>query len=800
MDSHFHFYHSSTGRGSALRTWLFRSGAALAVLALALAAWYSLAPVSLARALGKIRSSPLAIEKLELEVNGVPLSLAPGDTVQVDPRHRLRYLGFASSRWLNYDLAAFSPDFELSLVTGDPRNLLSVLGEEAFEEPRTVTIEIREGGDGAAGGEGAGEAGTEGGNRSPGETRAVFSIYSAFSAEDWALMADAAAEPERKIELYRRALALSPADQDLRDKLVAVLTEDEGRRPELAELLEGFLAEDPEGPGAKGLLARLFNVYRGLEDRTAEARTLERLLDLEEKAGGDTSRYRLALAALYRAGEPDRAARLYEGLLNEMAPEERLRLLRLLIEIYSEAGQPAKAYESYERILPLANEEQAPGVWGELVRLAEELGDRQRIDRAWEGLARSLPEGDRKKADAWRHLGTMRAERDDMDGAEAALREASALAPEDPALYRALAAFARRKGDQEALRENLEKALALGPDQELKRELALAYSAAGMRDEALPLWRELSEPQGGDAAAEAAAAADETTADARARLLDLLRPPEGEVSADFDEALYRYSKNGVEFYNVGVAHFKKRQWDAAEKAFLKVLELKAPGLERDTRGYLMALYREKRDTPAMLAQAETLYRADPSVREHRDLMAGEMELARSWEALEKAASEWTALNPSDPDNWRYLALAQRNMKRPDSDVAKSLQSAARAEPKSVPSWLAAAEALEKAGDAKAARVAYEKVLELDEKNDKAGQAILRLNLDRLSGSAAPPPSGTVAGAATMAPGPADAGSAEAPARGAGRGASRRASGAEAGSGAGSVPVAGSGPAAQEPQR
>jgi tetratricopeptide (TPR) repeat protein len=271
------------------------------------------------------------------------------------------------------------------------------------------------------------------------------------------------------------------------------------------------------------------------------------------------------------------------------------------------------------------------------------------------------------------------------------------------------------------------------------------------------LWRELAGPRDDTGEVDPAAPPDETTADARARLIDLLRPPEGAVSDEFDEALYRYSTNGVEFYNMGVARFQKRQWDAAEKAFLKVLELKAAGLERDTRAYLIAVYREKRDTLAAIAQAEVLYRADPSVREPRDLVAGEMDIAKSWDDLEKAARGWVELNPSDPDNWRYLALAQRNLKRPGSTVARSMLNAARAEPASVPAWLAAAEALEEAGDLKAARVAYEKVLELDQKNDRAGQAILRLNLGQLSGPAGQggPPRGAASGGASMTASPSE---------------------------------------------
>ncbi|MDR1041568.1 MAG: hypothetical protein LBR80_15695 [Deltaproteobacteria bacterium] len=738
MDTHFHFYHSASGRRSVVRAWLTRLILAVAVLAIGMGVWYSLAPLSLARILGKIQGRPLTVMKLELEVEGRLLPLSPGETVEVDPRRRIRYVGFTSSRWLNYDLAAYSPDFDLGLVTGTSRSLLSVLGEDAFAEPRTVTIAIVDVKDGDSNGEG----------RESARASAVFSLLSAFSAEDWALMADAAADSDRRIELYRRALALDPADRSVRDRLVAVLSADEAKRGELAELLEGFLAEEPDGTEARGTLVRLLNAYRDMGDLKAEAGALERLLALEEKDGGDTAPYRRALAALYRAGEPAKAAELYEGLLKEASREERLGLVSALIDIYREAGSSVKAFEAYELLLPLVETEQAPGVWGELVRLAEELGDPLRVDRAWEGLARSLPD-DARKADSWRHLGALRAAREDLAGAEAAFREASALAPDDPSLYRGLAAIARRKGDQEGLRANLEKALTLGPDPELKRELALAYAAADMRAEALAIWRELAEPHAGSGANATDAAAVESMADARVRLIDLLRPSDGELSGEFEDTLYRYSNNGVEFYNLGIEHFRKKGWDPAEKAFLKALELDPGGMGRESRAYLMAIYREKGDTRSMLVQAEALYRADPAMREHRDLMAAELEVARNWEALEKAATGWTALSPSDPDNWRYLALAQRNLKRPDADIARSLQSAARAEPKSVTSWLAAAEAMEKAGDPQAAKVAYEKVLELDETNEKAGQAILRLNLDRLSGAAGR--GGVAAGGASMAP-------------------------------------------------
>jgi tetratricopeptide (TPR) repeat protein len=133
----------------------------------------------------------------------------------------------------------------------------------------------------------------------------------------------------------------------------------------------------------------------------------------------------------------------------------------------------------------------------------------------------------------------------------------------------------------------------------------------------------------------------------------------------------------------------------------------------------------------MLSEALYLYQDDPNQNEYRDLAALELEANKNWAELEKTAIEWIKHKKDDPDNWRYLALAQKNLGK-TKEMAESLFNAAGQEPKSVASWLAAGEALEQAGDIQNAKVAFQKVIDLDDQNDRATQALLRFTLADLS--------------------------------------------------------------------
>ena len=128
-----------------------------------------------------------------------------------------------------------------------------------------------------------------------------------------------------------------------------------------------------------------------------------------------------------------------------------------------------------------------------------------------------------------------------------------------------------------------------------------------------------------------------------------------------------------------------------------------------------------------------LYQDNPGKKEYRDLMLNRYETSRDWAGLAGAAGEWTKWGPDDPDNWRFLALGQRNAGKP-GDAAKSLLRAAQVEGTKAASWLAAAEALEKSGERQAAADAYKRVVEIEPSNEKAESALLRLALDGIARS------------------------------------------------------------------
>jgi tetratricopeptide (TPR) repeat protein len=153
----------------------------------------------------------------------------------------------------------------------------------------------------------------------------------------------------------------------------------------------------------------------------------------------------------------------------------------------------------------------------------------------------------------------------------------------------------------------------------------------------------------------------------------------------------------------------------------------------DIRAYLIAAYKEKGQIIDMLNQAMYLYRDEPSNKDSRDLVVAHLETDKNWSALSKAATQWTQWQAKDPDNWRFLALAQGNLGEPKA-AAQSLLKAAEIEKNKPSSWFMAAEALEKSGDREAAKTAYTKVIDLEPENEKAESAILRITLEGISES------------------------------------------------------------------
>jgi tetratricopeptide (TPR) repeat protein len=664
--------------------------------------WYAASPDSFARTYGRFLGPPLKVESLDLQVGSRLIQVSDAGTLEIKPQDILTLKGLNTNRWKNYDLLFYSPDFDINAVVRGEARLVSLLGEEAFLEPKTVSVEVREGS----------------------RMVAVFYLKAAYAAADFGALAQSSVEVDRKIGYYRKALELEPGSPAWQAGLREALGQ-AGQKEELIGLLEDDLAKSSDDNKSVTLLADLLDLYRNRQDKAKEIVTLERLLSLARKNGQPTEGLKNNLAILYRPGEPKKAARFYEELSSDPEvtdPARRMSYLGELLAVYRETEETDLEEKTYQRLLPMVSADQVPGVWTEIIRLREKLGDRPGQLLAWEELAKVLPPGEHK-ANAYKRLGFFHYENKDFDKSEQAYFAAMEHDQDDAAVYLNLARLAQAENDRPGYRDFLAKAVFLDETLELRLELAQAYTDDGLINEAKAAWQSLATQKGTGETLKIRRLA-------QSQLVGLFRPPAGQLSSEFERQLYLYSLESVEFYNLGITHFQHKNWDQAVKAFLRALELDHQRqLEEDARGYLLALYKEKGQTKEMLEQANWLYPGNPAKKEIRDLIADQYERDKDWNTLVKVATEWTGQD-DDAENWRYLALAQKQTGQ-DKGAAQSLLKLAQKDSKAK-NWFEAAEALRKVGNSDQAKTAYEKVLELEPNNTKAESALVKMAVDAVA--------------------------------------------------------------------
>ncbi|MDR1871297.1 MAG: tetratricopeptide repeat protein [Deltaproteobacteria bacterium] len=691
--------------------WAVVSGAVV-LLGLGLFVWYLVGPESLARVYGQTLGPPLVVNYLEITVNGQAHRVPSWGEIEVNPKETIAIKGLNTNRWKNYDLLFYSPDIDVNQLVKGGQSLGGFLGAAAFLDPKTVTIEVRD----------------------EGKVAATFTLKGVFTAPDYEELALSAVEPERKIEYYRKALELDPKAPAYAVGFRAAL-EAAGRKDELIKLLESDLTAAKLAERLP-ILVKLLALYRDKKDFNAEITVLERLLALVEDPGATLNQgpgpslgpsyspenLRATLARAVQEKDPHKAV----GLLETLAAKNdvgSLGYLNELVGLYRTLQNPGLEEATWVRMLPLAPPETLPNVLGEIIRLREARSDKPGLIEAYASLANLLPSGP-AKANAHKRLGYLRYESGDLVGAATAYHAAIVEDPQDPAVFLNLARLALAQEDRVAYRDNLVKALALDDQPPIRLELAQALTKDGLKIDALREYEVLANLKGADQETQ------NLINQAKTQLVALARPEDGVITEAFETVLYQSSIESVEFYNLGVAHFQKKNWDKAIKAFLRALELDhQKQLEVDIRGYLLALYKETNQTAKMLAEANWIYPANPEKRDARDLIAHEFEKANDWAGLAKAATEWTG-QADEAQNWRYLALAQRKLGK-NKDAAESLLMVAKRDSKAS-TWLAAGEALEKVGSVKRAKTAYQRVMDLDPGNAKAEAALVRMAMQGLN--------------------------------------------------------------------
>ena len=678
-------------KGGAGPGWFLYPIIVVGLLAVAAGLWYLLAPQSLARLHGRLINEPLEIHNLALTVDRQTVEVPAGGAVEIHPRQSFTISSLDSSRWLNYDLTLVSPDFNISaVVDGASSTPVKLLGEKAFEDhPREIRIEVRDGE----------------------QVAAVFKVISRFTVLDFAAKGDAASDPAVRAENYQRALKLDPDSAALREKLVKALV-DAGQSDRAAALLESELQR--LGPDAE-MLDRLLELYTSLEQPRQQINTLARLIELAARQDRPYLDLMRKMAETYNQnGWPDQAAEVFEELLKKAPKEQAPDILGDLLVIYRDNRRTDNEINTLKRLLEVSPPEQGAVIWNEIVRLYDKSEDEQGRLEAWQSLAKILPAG-QNKINAYKIIARLHTKADNHDEAIEAYKSALKMAPKDENALLNLARISAAKGDRANYHSYLAKVLEVIPDDiVLRRELADAYREDGQNPKARTEYLELLKRTPEDQAV-------------RLILVDLLGKMNDKkgLTEQYAELFARNPDDAVIAYNYGALLYETGQWKPAIEVF-KGLSARDPK-DSAVREYLLAAYQKTGQTGEMLEEAMALYRLDPSKTVYRTLMLNTHENAKDWAKFEAVALEGTKLSPDDPESWRQLHKAQTQLNK-KQEAAESLWKIAETSKDKPAPWLQAASAFAGLGKNDEAIKAYQKVLDLDPKNERAAKALLDLKL------------------------------------------------------------------------
>ena len=674
-------------------TWLAYVLALFLAIGLGGGFWYLLAPESMARLFGRIGGTPLQVDSLSLNLDDKIVELPPNGTIEIHPAQRFGVTGLNSSRWLNYDLRLYSPDIDINAVTdGALSTTRELLPGEIFENTREIHISVRDGD----------------------QDVADFRILSRYSALDFMARGDAANTPEAKVEYYQKAYQLDSNSDLIRDKLVSALAEmDRTGGAQTAAIYENLLAQN--GP-SEDLLNRLANVYEGENKNDRLIAVLERLITLVESRGESAAPQKERLAsAKAKAGLLNEAAAIYEELLKaDQEVSRQISYLGQLVGLYRQNRDSEKEIEALKRLAEITPPDQATAIWTEIALLYEKIEDAEGRLTAWKNLADKLPEG-LPKANVYKIIGRILAGEEKYDQAREAYQAALKIAPNDTNTLMNLARLALLQDDGKAYLANLTKIVDLEPaNNEYRLELAGALAGDKQNAKAKNQYQELIKREPDDQ-------------NLRLVFIDFLDKigDKNTLIQQYEELSKRNEANKVLPYNLGVIYFEQKNWNKAIEAFKKVLDLDAD--DKEAREYLLVAYQRKNQRADILREAMELYRRDPANTVYRTLMLNTCENAKDWKEFTKVAQEITKVEPDSPYGWEQLYRAQTQLGQKESAAESLWRAAERTKEKQSEAWLKAAREFAALNKKDRAVEAYNKVLEIDPKNQTATKALANLN-------------------------------------------------------------------------
>ena len=385
---------------------------------------------------------------VELSVGGMSVRVNAGGVATLHPDAPFRVLGAKTDSWLDVGLS-----FRLEgLPTADPNQyhtLVQLLGKKIYTTDELVLQVLKSG-------------------QVVGEIRLLVRLLPI----DWLRRARAAKSLDEKITYTTKALALTPDDALLAERLADLLIE-AGRWQEAADLMASHARSQPD----PRWLAKPATLSRRLGDNQRAAATLSKLVALRPDDQELLDRLAKVYVDLKRW---DGAGVILQRLAKLIQGDERAQVLARLAIVREKAGKPDQALEALKKAIQLAPRQ--AGLFKEMARLQKALGNNQAALAALDQAAALSPR------DRALHL-ELAAAYLAAKKPKAAAREyekVHALKPDDPAPLLTLAKLYTEVGDRKALASVYQRLAKTQPDDpDLQYNLAVLLAEQGRTKAAL---------------------------------------------------------------------------------------------------------------------------------------------------------------------------------------------------------------------------------------------------------------------------------------------------------------------------
>ena len=237
---------------------------------------------------------------LLIEKNDQALKLLKGEVLNMNPRDLFRIKKISSNRFISQGFRLYAAEFDINAFLHDKLVISDFLPQEDVFNRYDINVEVKY----------------------RHRTLGHVTLRIEPDLEDWLAKADRTIDKGRKISLLEKALAYSPGDFRLEEKLIEAY-KSHRQWSKAAAMLEKMADKTPE----EKTLNDLLEVYEAMSDQKGVVSVMRRLI--KQNPGDAALKIRLA-DLMETSGKLAEAVIAYEGALNDTDKKERAPLYKTL--------------------------------------------------------------------------------------------------------------------------------------------------------------------------------------------------------------------------------------------------------------------------------------------------------------------------------------------------------------------------------------------------------------------------------------------------------------------------------------